>query len=94
MAIELTGRRIPYEQQQSLEVDYKGIPVGNGRLDFLVDNRLIVELKAVECLLPIHHAQILSYLKGMRLPLGLLINFNVLRLKDGIKRIVRSTPLP
>jgi GxxExxY protein len=62
--------------------------VGWGRLDFLVANCLIVELKAVQNLAPIHEAQLLSYLKITNLSLGLLINFNVPLLKDGIKRII------
>jgi GxxExxY protein len=92
LAIELTSRDVPFERQKSLAVDYKGAPVGNGRLDFLVGGRVVVELKAVECFLPIHKAQVISYLKGMHLPLGLLINFNVPILKDGLKRIVLSNP--
>jgi GxxExxY protein len=65
--------------------------VGSGRLDFLVDCLLIVELKAVETLMPIHKAQVILYLKTTRLPLSLLINFNVPVLKDGVKRIVLSS---
>jgi GxxExxY protein len=90
--VELNLRGIPFERQKSMGVDYKGHPVGEGRLDLLVDGCLIVELKAVEALAPIHTAQVLSYLKATRLPLGLLINFNVPVLKSGIKRIVLSHP--
>jgi GxxExxY protein len=64
--------------------------VGEGRLDLLVNDCLIVELKAVDSLAPIHTAQVISYLKAMRLSLGLLINFNVPVLKAGIKRVVLS----
>jgi GxxExxY protein len=91
LAIELGIRGIPFERQASLAVDYKGHPVGSGRLDFLVDCLLIVELKAVETLMPIHKAQVILYLKTTRLPLSLLINFNVPVLKDGVKRIVLSS---
>jgi len=74
-------------------VDYKGHRVGDGRLDLLVDSRLVVELKAVEAFAPIHMAQVMSYLKAMQLPLGLLLNFNVPVLKRGIKRVILPTPL-
>jgi GxxExxY protein len=61
-----------------------------GRLDLLVEDRLVVELKAVETLAPIHRAQVLSYLKATNLQLGLLINFNAPILKDNIKRVILS----
>lgn len=84
---ELSDRDIPYEKQKEINVNYKGIPVGVSRLDILVDKRLILELKAVDDLHPIHTAQLISYLKITGLHLGLLINFNVTVLKNGIKRI-------
>jgi len=62
--------------------------VGEAKLDFLVGDELIVELKAVESLHPVHHAQVINYLKATRLQLGLLINFTTVHLRDGIKRIV------
>ena len=71
-------------------VQYKGEAVGECRLDLLVGGLLIVELKAVDAIAPIHTAQVISYLKATSLPLGLLINFNVAVLRDGIKRIVLS----
>ncbi len=71
-----------------MELKYKGTPIGEARLDFLVGDCLVVELKATEALHPIHHAQVLNYLKATNHELGLLINFNVTLLKDGIKRIV------
>jgi GxxExxY protein len=71
-------------------VSYKGHGIGEGRLDLLVGDELLVELKAVEALAPIHKAQVISYLKATELHLGLLINFNVPVLKSGIQRIVRS----
>jgi GxxExxY protein len=74
-----------------MSVTYKGYQVGEGRLDFLVGNILVVELKAVERFAPIHHAQVISYLKMTKLSLGLLINFNVPILKEGIKRIILSS---
>jgi GxxExxY protein len=90
LSVELELRGIPHLWQAPVAVQYKSHPVGEGRLDILVGSRLIVELKAVENLLPIHSAQLLSYLKATGLSLGLLINFNVSVLRSGIKRIVLS----
>ena len=90
LAVELDLRNIPFERQKSVAVDYKGQSVGEGRLDLLVGGCLIVELKAADALAPIHTAQVISYLKATRLPLGLVINFNVPVLKDGVKRIILS----
>jgi GxxExxY protein len=87
---ELRLRGIQFEQQKSLSVDYKGQCVGEGRADLLVEGRLVVEIKAVDALAPIHSAQVISYLRALRLPLGLLINFHVPALKNGIKRIIFS----
>ncbi|MBN1966572.1 MAG: GxxExxY protein [Anaerolineae bacterium] len=90
LCVELRLRHIPFSQQPIVNVDYKGHPVGEGRLDILVDDALVVELKAVEALAPIHTAQVLSYLQATGHQLGLLINFNVPMLKRGIQRIVLS----
>ncbi|MBE8965578.1 GxxExxY protein [Nostocales cyanobacterium LEGE 12452] len=90
LIIEFFRCGIPHLVEKSVTVNYKGHEVGKGRLDFLVANCLIVELKAVQNLAPIHEAQVLSYLKMTNYPLALLINFNVLLLKDGIKRIILS----
>lgn len=90
LAVELALRGMPFERQKPINVEYKGHAVGEGRLDLLVNGKLIVELKAVDAFAPIHTAQILSYLKTMNLPLGLLINFNVILLKHGLKRVVFS----
>ena len=85
---ELELRKIPYERQKELPIEYKGLKLDCGyRLDILVANRLILELKACESLQPIHEAQLLTYLKLTGIKLGLLINFNVPMLKQGIKRI-------
>ncbi|MBC1239498.1 GxxExxY protein [Nostoc sp. 2RC] len=91
LIIEFFRRGIPHEFEKSVTVNYKGHEVGKGRLDFLVANCLILELKAVQNLAPIHEAQVLSYLKMTNHPLALLINFNVPLLKDGIKRIILSS---
>ncbi|MFH1981138.1 MAG: GxxExxY protein [Pseudomonadota bacterium] len=89
LAHEFVLNRIIFKRQISLPVHYKGVQLDCGyRLDFLVEDKLIIELKAVEAILPIHKAQLLSYLKISELSVGLLINFNVALLKDGITRMV------
>lgn len=88
---ELGQRGVQVEQQVAQPVFYKGLQLECGyRLDLLVEDRVIVELKAVEALLPIHEAQLLTYLKLRKLRLGLLINFNVPILKNGIKRLLNG----
>jgi GxxExxY protein len=90
MSIELGLLGISFERQVPVAVTYKGHSIGESRLDLLVDGKLVVELKAVDQLAAIHTAQVMSYLKATGLRLGLLINFNVVRLKDGVKRVVLS----
>ncbi|MEK7815963.1 MAG: GxxExxY protein [Pseudomonadota bacterium] len=90
LGIELMERHIPYRLQHLISVTYKGKSVGEGKLDLLVADKLVVELKAVEALLPVHKAQVISYLKATKLHLGLLINFNASVLRDGIQRIIYS----
>jgi len=85
--MEFARRRIPFVCQAPVTVTYKGESVGEGKVDFLVEGKVIVELKAVEMLALIHTAQVISYLRALRLRLGVIINFNVRVLKDGIKRI-------
>jgi len=85
---ELVRRNIPFEQQKPIVVRYKGIEIPGQRLDLLVGGQIIVELKAVQAILPIHEAQLISYLKSVELRLGYIMNFNVRLLRDGIKRIV------
>ena len=88
---ELTQSGIQFERQKPLPVVHKGVQLDCGfRLDLSVERQLIVELKTVTELLPIHEAQLLTYLKLSGLTLGLLINFNVPVLKDGVKRIVNN----
>ncbi|MEX0676905.1 MAG: GxxExxY protein [Pirellulales bacterium] len=87
---ELSKRRIKVERQKSWPILYDGIRLDAGlRLDLLVEDQVIVELKAVEQMNPLFEAQLLTYLKLAGRRLGLLINFNVPLLKDGIKRLVR-----
>lgn len=86
---ELNKRGLKVQSQVALPVHYAGVEIELGyRLDLLVEDCVIVELKAVEKITPLHQAQILSYLKLSNKSLGLLINFNVLHLKEGIKRII------
>lgn len=90
LAVELSLRAIPFRRQVPISLDYKGVPVGHARLDLLVADRLVIELKAVDSLASVHWAQVLSYLKATKLTLGLLINFNVPRLHLGIRRVIRT----
>ena len=86
---ELTLRGIPFERQRPIAVEYKGVTLDAGyRADLLVDGRLVIELKAVEALLPIYDAQMLTYLRLGHWQVGLIINFNVQLLKQGIRRKV------
>ena len=86
---ELTLRGLPFERQRAIRIVYKGIKLVEGyRADLLVDNQLLVELKAVDALLPINDAQILTYLRLGGWSIGLIINFNVQLLKHGIRRKV------
>jgi len=91
MAAELGHLGIQYERQKPLLVAYRGARVDCAyRLDFLVEDRVVVELKSVRQCEPIDQAQLLSYLRLSKRPIGLLINFNVLRLTDGVKRLVHD----
>lgn len=86
---ELLCRGIPFRTQLALPLHYDGMVIDSGlRIDMIVDERIIVELKAIEVMLPLHSAQLLTYLRLTGLRLGLLINFNVPLLRDGLKRIV------
>ena len=78
------------ECEVPISIEYKGISLGTSyRADIIVEDMVLLELKAIECVLPIHEAQILTYLKLCRLQIGLLINFNVTSLKRGIRRFAR-----
>ena len=89
LAHEFTLRGIQFERQKPLPVVYKGTKLDCGyRLDFLVAQSVIVELKAVEKLMPIHDAQTITYLKLTKCKLGLILNFNVRLMKTGIRRVV------
>ena len=85
---ELELRQLTFEKEVPIALDYKGVVVGVAyRADLLVGNKLLVELKTVDRLLPVHKAQLVTYLRLTNRKLGLLINFNVTVLKDGIQRV-------
>ena len=89
LAHEFSLYDTPFERQKPVPVRYKTVRLDCGfRLDFLVDGLVVVELKAVDSLMPIHQAQVLTYLKLTECKLGLLLNFNVTLLREGIKRVV------
>lgn len=89
LAHELLLRGVAFERQKALPVIYKGVTLDCGfQLDLLVGGIVVVEIKAVDALLPIHEAQLLTYLRLTGCKIGLLINFNTRRLREGIKRIV------
>lgn len=86
--IELTERCIPYEDEKTFAVRYRGRFLGHQRVDLLIDGRLVVEIKAVEQLHAVHVSQVLTYMRVTGLRAGLLVNFNVRLLKHGIRRLV------
>lgn len=91
LAYELAKAGLAFDRQREVPLRYRGIELScDYRLDFVVEGQLLLELKAVSELLPIHQAQLLTYLKLERLQLGLLVNFNVPVLKDGIRRVILS----
>ncbi len=92
VAIELEAGGIGFERESPLSVFYKGHRVGRHRLDFVVENSVLLELKSVETLAPVHHAQVMSYLRASKLRVGLLMNFNVPVLPQGLRRIVLEQP--
>ena len=93
LAFELVERGLKVEQQKPLPVVYRGVRLDCAyRLDLLVEGEVIVEVKAIDRLAPIHQAQLLSYLRLSGCKVGLLINFNVKVLKDGIRRMVNGFP--
>ena len=92
LAHELTLRNLHFERQKPLPVTYKGAELGCGyRLDFVVQAELIIEVKAVEHLVPIHEAQLISYLRLTNLPAGLLVNFHAATVRQGLRRLSLGT---
>jgi GxxExxY protein len=89
LACELSRANIPFQMEVPIPVRYKELRLDCGyRIDLLVKGDLIVEIKSIETLLPIHQAQILTYMRLAKVPIGLLINFNLTKLQNGIKRFV------
>jgi len=89
LAREFILREIPFESERPLALEYKGLRLNCGyRMDFLVDNAVVVETKSIEAIAPVHEAQLLTYMRLGNWKVGLLINFNVLVLKSGICRKV------
>jgi GxxExxY protein len=94
LAVELGLRGLPYTRQHPVPLRYKGHAIGTDlKIDLVVDDRVVVELKAVEKLLPVHEAQILTYLRLTGKEIGLLVNFNVPLLKEGIRRFLNHSGL-
>ena len=89
LAYELEQRGIAYQREEKVVVVFKEQVVGEGRIDLLVDQKLVVELKTVEAVTDIHRAQVSAYLKASGLRLGLLLNFNTAVMRDGVKRVIR-----
>jgi GxxExxY protein len=91
LVIELTKAGLKFKKQPSLSVEYDGQVIENAfRVDLWVEDKVIVEIKSTEKLAPIHEAQILTYMRLTKSPLGLLVNFNEKLLKDGVKRFALS----
>jgi GxxExxY protein len=88
LGFELEAERIPFERERQIVVSYRGRPIGGQRVDFIVDDTVILEIKAVSRLDPIFQAKLISYLRTTGLRVGLLLNFNTPLLKEGIRRFV------
>ena len=89
MQFELAARKLRFVTQRSVPIIYKGMPLDAGyRIDLIVEDVVVVEIKSVAALLPVHRAQLLTYLTLTGCPAGLLINFNVPRLMEGVKRVI------
>jgi GxxExxY protein len=86
---ELSLQNIVFEKQKSLPLEYKGIKLDCGyRMDIVADNKVVIEFKCVEEIMPVHEAQLLTYLKLSGLKVGFIMNFHTARMKDGIRRMV------
>jgi GxxExxY protein len=88
LSYELALRHIAFDRQRPIALFYKGHEVGAGRVDLLVDRQLVVELKTVDTILAAHTGQVIRYLKALDLNLGLILNFNVPRMQEGIRRVI------
>lgn len=91
LAYELSSKDVPFERQVAVPVVYKGEKLDCGfRVDLIIAKQVVVELKSIERLLPVHDAQLITYLRLTRIPIGLILNFNVHSMRDGIRRRVLS----
>jgi GxxExxY protein len=88
IALELGDRNIPYSTEKAIPIRYRNIIICHQRIDLMIDNRLVLEVKSADRLGPIHVAQVINYLRVTGVRVGLLVNFNVPILKQGIRRIV------
>lgn len=88
VCIELGAQRIDFEREKLIPVSYRDQLLCSQRVDIVVETQLVLEIKSVERLHPVHHAQVLTYLRVSKLPVGLLMNFNVAVLREGLDRIV------
>jgi GxxExxY protein len=89
LCYELQQAGVPFERQVAIPVTYKGVTLDEGfRADIVVDRKVILEVKAIATILPVHEAQLHTYLRMSRIPVGLLLNFNASRLTDGLRRFV------
>jgi GxxExxY protein len=91
LCVELTHRNISYARQVAIPICYRSRPIGQYQLDLMIAGQLVVELKAVSQILPVHVAQVIAYLKAARQPLALLLNFQVPLMQAGIKRVILSS---
>jgi GxxExxY protein len=95
LQIELTQRHLRFVSQRTIPIAYKGIPLEMGyRVDLIVEGLVVVEVKCVSGLLDVHKAQALTYMRLLECPVGLVINFNVPRLMDGVKRVINPRMAP
>jgi len=93
LEVELTNRGLRFVREQPVSMAYKGTPVAASyRVDLIVENLVVIEVKAVDVILPVHQAQVLTYMRLTGCPVGLIINFNVAKLTDGVKRLVNTRP--
>lgn len=91
---EIKNEGLIVEKEKSLPIIYKGLKLEQGyRIDLLIENKLVIELKTVDNFTPVHYAQILTYLKLGKYPLGLLLNYNSKILRNNIKRFINTTPI-
>jgi GxxExxY protein len=88
LCLELTSQQLPFERERAIFVNYRGTPIPGQRVDLIVADVVVVEIKAVSCMEAIFDAQLLSYLRTTGIRAGFLINFNSVLLKDGLKRFV------